>query len=106
AGTAAALSVNFGVALSGGGPWSLAAAQVTGSAVTATLLMVRSPVKVRFAWNPDFANKLIRFGVPLIGAGAMNQLILNTDYVIVNRYLGTATAGAYFLAFNISNWPM
>ncbi|MPY95488.1 MAG: oligosaccharide flippase family protein, partial [Acidimicrobiia bacterium] len=79
---------------------------VTGSAVTATLLIMRSPVKVRLAWQPDMARHLIRFGVPLIGAGALNQLILNTDYVIVNRYLGTAVAGAYFLAFNISNWPM
>ncbi len=106
AGTAAALIVNFSVALAGGGPWGLAAAQVSGSAVTATLLMVRSPVRVRMSWNPDRARSLIRFGAPLIGAGAMGQLILNTDYIIVNRYLGTAVAGAYFLAFNISNWPM
>ena len=28
---------------------------------------------------------------------ALNQLILNTDYVMVNRYLGTAVAGAYYL---------
>jgi PST family polysaccharide transporter len=69
-------------------------------------LLVLSPVKVRFAWKPDIARALLRFGVPLIGAGALNQLILNTDYIIVNRYLGTSVAGAYFLAFNISNWPM
>lgn len=105
-GTAAALCVNFSVALSGGGPWSLAAAQVTGSAVTATLLFLRSPTKVRFRWDREQARSLLRFGTPLIGAGALNQLILNSDYLIVNRYLGTAVAGAYFLAFNISNWPM
>lgn len=105
-GTAAALTVNFSVALAGGGPWSLAAAQVTGSAVTATLLIARSPVRVRFSWDRDLARQLIRFGGPLIAAGALNQLILNTDYVMVNRYLGTAVAGAYFLAFNVSNWPM
>ncbi|MPY95232.1 MAG: oligosaccharide flippase family protein, partial [Acidimicrobiia bacterium] len=64
AGTAASLTVNFVVAMNGGGPWSLAAAQVTGSAVTATLLIMRSPVKVRLAWQPDMARHLIRFGVP------------------------------------------
>ena len=39
-------------------------------------------------------------------AGALNQLILNSDYVVVNRYLSLGVAGAYFVAFNVANWPV
>jgi PST family polysaccharide transporter len=101
-----AVSLNFGLALAGFGAWSLAAGQVVGSLVTASLIIVRCPVRVRLRWQADQARALTRFGVPLMLAGTFNQLILNSDYVLVNRYLSLATAGAYFVAFNVSNWPV
>lgn len=96
----------FGLAFAGAGAWSLAAGQVVGAAITAVLLFARSPIRVRFRWDPARVPGLVRFGAPLMLAGALNQLILNTDYVVVNRYLSLGVAGAYFLAFNVANWPV
>jgi PST family polysaccharide transporter len=106
AGFVFAITVNFALAFAGFGAWSLAAGQVIGSVVTAGMIMVRCPMRVRLRWHTDQARALTRFGVPLMLAGTFNQLILNTDYVLVNRYLSLATAGAYFVAFNVSNWPV
>jgi PST family polysaccharide transporter len=106
AGLVSAIGINVALATAGAGAWSLAAGQASGSAVTAGLLLLRSPFKVRLRWNGPQARTLARFGMPLVVAGAFNQLILNTDYVVVNRYLGQATAGAYFVAFNVANWPV
>jgi len=96
----------FALAFAGAGAWSLAAGQVVGAAITAALLFARSPIRVRFGWEPSRVPGLVRFGAPLMLAGALNQLILNTDYVVVNRYLSLGVAGAYFLAFNVANWPV
>jgi PST family polysaccharide transporter len=106
AGLVCSLSVNIALAFAGLGVWSLAAGQVAGSGVTASLLLLRTPFRVRPRWNTERARSLVRFGLPLVVAGTFNQLILNSDYLVVNRYLGQATAGAYFVAFNVSNWPV
>jgi PST family polysaccharide transporter len=105
-GFAFAITTNFVLAFSGAGAWSLAAGQVIGSAVTGSLIMLRSPTRVRFRWTRKRVGPLARFGFPLMIAGTFGQLILNSDYVLVNRYLSLATAGAYFVAFNVSNWPV
>jgi PST family polysaccharide transporter len=99
-------TVVFGMAFAGAGAWSLAAGQVVGAAITASLLYVRAPVRARFRWDATRVPYLLRFGLPLMVAGAFNQLISNTDYVVVNRYQSLAVAGAYFVAFNVSNWPV
>lgn len=106
AGFALSIIVNLTLALGGAGPWALAVGQVAGSLVTALWLVLRSPVRARFGWQSWRARELLRFGLPMIVAGTLNQLVLNSDYVVVNRYLGAAVTGAYFLAFNVSNWPV
>jgi O-antigen/teichoic acid export membrane protein len=48
--------------------------------------------------------KLMRFGLPLaLGLGA-EAILLNIDYVIVGRILGTVALGFYLLAFNVASW--
>lgn len=106
AGTAVSVSVMLGVAAAGGGAWSLAAGQLAGVTVAALLLLAASPLRFGFGWQAAQARRLVAFGAPLIAGAAVGELLLNTDYVIVNRYLGASIAGAYFIAFNISNWPV
>jgi len=105
-GFAISLVVTFSLAFNGAGAWSLVWGQLTGVAITATILGIISPVGLMPGWSRSQARALVTFGVPLAAAGVLNQALLNTDYVVVNRFLGTAVAGAYFVAFNISNWPV
>src|SRR5205085_1312509 len=56
----------FSLAFAGAGAWSLAAGQVVGAAITATLLFMRSPIPVRFRWDPKRVPGLLRFGLPLM----------------------------------------
>ncbi|MDY7100050.1 MAG: oligosaccharide flippase family protein, partial [Actinomycetota bacterium] len=105
-GFGATMTTSISVAVAGGGAWALVLGQIVGVTVTAALMIWRSPAKPRPGWDTKVAKGLVSFGLPLAGAGILNQAILNADYVIVNRYLGTDVAGAYFFAFNISNWPV
>lgn len=98
--------VSITLALGGAGAWSLVWGQLCAVAVTATLILLRSPLTRWPSWNTAHAKYLLGFGLPLAGAGIVNQLILNVDYLIVNSELNLEIAGAYFIAFNISNWPV
>ncbi len=105
-GFGASIGLNVALAIAGWGPWALACGQVAGSLTTAAFLLRWSPVAIRFGFERATAAQLVRFGLPMVGAGVLNQLLLNSDFLIVSRQLGAAVTGAYFLAFNVSNWPV
>lgn len=48
---------------------------------------------------------LVQFGLPLAGANFVNFILLNVDYALVGRLMGTIALGTYVLAFNVSSWP-
>jgi PST family polysaccharide transporter len=49
---------------------------------------------------------MLKFGLPLAGASLLLLALVNVDFVVVGRVLGTAELGFYLLAFNLSTWPM
>jgi PST family polysaccharide transporter len=106
AGLSASLVVIFVLASRNAGAWSLAGGQLTGVVVTALLLAAGWRPRCRFGFDRRLGPSLARFGVPMIAAAAVGELVLNSDYVVVNRYLGVTSAGAYFIAFNVANWPV
>ncbi|HMA46567.1 MAG TPA: oligosaccharide flippase family protein, partial [Frankiaceae bacterium] len=57
-------------------------------------------------FDREEAVELLRFGLPLAGAGLLGFAVLNVDYVIVGRVLGPTALGLYLLAFNLSAWPV
>jgi PST family polysaccharide transporter len=55
-------------------------------------------------WNRTVARLVLGIGLPLAGANLIGFTLLNADYVLVGRSLGTHELGVYLLAFNVSNW--
>jgi PST family polysaccharide transporter len=106
AGLAVYIVTAIGLAASGAGPWSIAVGRVGGSAVAAVLLLIFSPSLPRPGFNRVQARKLVKFGVPLTTAALVAEGVMNADYLVVGKTLGTVTLGVYLLAFNLSTWPV
>ena len=98
--------VTIGLAVLGQGAWSLAWGAIVGNLVTGSLSVLWAPKRYAPGWNSAVAGGLIRFGLPLAGASLLLLALLNVDFVVVGRVLGTAQLGFYLLAFNLSTWPM
>lgn len=60
------------------------------------------------AYLPRFNRRhfgtVLRFGLPVAGAGLLQQVILNGDYLLVGYLLGAHQLGIYMLAFNVGSW--
>jgi O-antigen/teichoic acid export membrane protein len=98
-------AVALAMAAAGAGYWSLVAAALAQTAVSAvaTLSIVRHSLRPLFA-NRE-AGELLRFG---IGSGAstwVTYLAGNGDNFIVGRMLGAADLGLYTRAYSLMNLP-
>lgn len=94
------------LALSGNGAWSLAWGAIVGNLVTGALSIVWAPARYRPGFDRAIASQMLKFGLPLAGASLLLLALVNVDFVVVGRILGTADLGLYLLAFNLSTWPM
>lgn len=94
------------LAVLGFGPWALAIGQVAGNCVSAALLTIMAPFRVRPGFDRAIARSMLSFGIPLAFTSMVEYILLNADYVVVGSFLGPAALGFYLLAFNVSNWPV
>lgn len=94
------------LAVSGQGAWSLAWGAIVGNLVTGVLSLAWAPARYRPGFDRAIAGRMLRFGLPLAGASLLLLALVNVDFVVVGRILGTAELGLYLLAFNLSTWPM
>ena len=90
----------------GFGVMSLAVGRLAAQVVTLILQFVLSGERVRPGFNKQIAPEVLAFGLPVAGANVLSWALLNADNVVISRLAGPVALGFYFLAFNISNWPM
>lgn len=105
-GFAVSTPVTILLALAGQGAWSLAWGAVAGNLATGLFSVLWSPEKYRPGFDRAVAGGLLRFGLPLAGASLLLLALVNVDFVVAGRVLGTVQLGLYFLGFNLSTWPM
>lgn len=92
--------------LAGWGVMGLAVARLVSQAIALVLQFLLSGQKPRFGFDPALAPEILKYGIPVAGANMLSWALLNVDNVIIARLAGPIALGFYFLAFNISNWPM
>jgi lipopolysaccharide exporter len=90
----------------GFGVMALALGRLAAQLVTLILQFVLSGERVRPGFNRQVAPEVLAFGLPVAGANVLSWALLNLDNVVISRLAGPVALGFYFLAFNISNWPM
>src|ERR1700694_1060337 len=105
-GSVLSIGLSIALALAGEGAWSLAWGRLFGNMVNSSLVIRFSLKRYWPGFHRDAARRLLAYGVPLAGSTLLSVAVLNVDYVIVGRTLGTIALGFYLLAFNISSWPI
>lgn len=102
AGAVAALTV----AIAGFGPWAIVANWLVFSAVSTLLVWLLSDWAPRLMFSRESLRSLGGFGVKVFGARTMMWANVNVDNVLVGRFLGPTSLGAYSLAYNVMFLPM
>ncbi|PQZ91084.1 hypothetical protein CQ018_14050 [Arthrobacter sp. MYb227] len=92
--------------MSGWGVMALAISRVTAQFVTLMLQYIFAGERPKFGFNRTLTRQVLGFGLPVAGANLLSWVLLNADNVVVSRMAGPTALGFYFLAFNISSWPM
>lgn len=92
--------------LAGWGVMALAVSRVIAQMTAVALQFVLAGRRPRFGFDPALVPQVLAFGLPVAGANMLSWVLLNSDKVIISHLAGPAALGFYFLAFNISNWPM
>ena len=99
-------TVAIGLAVHGSGPYALAWATLAGTVAGGIVILITSPIRVWPGFDPVMARELVHFGAPLTGSAFLTFAVLNTDYIVVGHVLGPVALGFYYLAFNVSSWPV
>lgn len=103
--TVVATAVLLVLVVLGWGAMALALSRLAGQLTSSTLLIMLAPRRFLPGFNRHEARRLLRFGLPLIGASTLGFATVNLDNVAVGRISGAAPLGAYSLAFNVASWP-
>jgi PST family polysaccharide transporter len=100
----AGAAVTIVAAAAGAGVWSLIAGVLT-TAVLAPVLGLVVGVRIGFGWDHRYVGETLRWS-RVTGPGAViGVLLLQIDYLVVTRALGTAANGIYSFAFRIAFVP-
>ncbi|MCR1160104.1 oligosaccharide flippase family protein [Paenarthrobacter sp. UW852] len=90
----------------GWGVMALAVGRLISQALSLLVQFRLARTRFRFGFDKSVAPAVIAFGVPVAGANLLSWALLNVDNVAISRLAGPVALGFYFLAFNISTWPM
>ena len=81
--------------------WSLLWGQLAGFLVNTILLWWAVPWRPSFRFVGHYVPPMLKYGYHMVVINILGILTLNTDYLLVGRFLGPAALGIYTLAFRV-----
>jgi len=94
-------AASIGFALAGFGPWSLIWGQLLGTLISSITYWIVTPWRPSFVFNFNMAYSLLKYGLAVIFGELLSLILLNLDYLLVGRYMGSEKLGVYSLAFRM-----
>ena len=105
AATFGAALIRFGVALAGGGAWSLVSGYTaSGLFILAGALLAR-PFRPAFSFRMTPILPLVQFGLRSASANLFEQIFKNVDSLLVGWFYGAAQLALYRVAFGLAMEP-
>ena len=89
---------------SGTGPLAFAWARVVAQVIQGLCMTFSATPHYRPRWVPSAARSALRLALPLAGANFVSCVLLNADYALLARFIGSRGLGLYMLAFNVASW--
>jgi O-antigen/teichoic acid export membrane protein len=102
----AASIVGVIIALAGGGAWAIVIQLLVADSVSSVLVWRFCPWRPRFIYSFSSLRDLGPFGAKTMGTRFLWYLRLNTDNLLIGRYLGSRPLGIYSLAYNLMFAPV
>ncbi len=99
-------AISLLLAVAGYGAMSLGVGRIAGTVLSAVMLLIWSPTRLRFGFDPKIARDLVRFGLPLAGSSVVLFAAGYADQISTGALLGATALGYYVLAANLSSWPV
>ena len=99
--TSISCAVAIVLAALGSGPWAIVAQDLTITSVSTILLWRSSSWRPSWRVSRDSLRTIMRFGGNVFGARFTDWGAKNTDNLLVGRFLGASSLGAYSVAFNV-----
>ncbi len=93
--------VSIVLALLGFGPWSLILGQLSGAMIAVVAFWWVLPWRPTFRIVGHLARSLLNYGLKIVSVDMLAIVLLNVDYLLVGRYLGTEALGVYTVGFRI-----
>jgi len=93
------------LAFHGFGVWSLVWSQLLDAALTAGLVWVVSPWRLRWHFDRKLAGEMFSYGRNIVGSQVLIFLITNLDDAFVGKLRGTGDLGLYNRAYTYANLP-
>lgn len=106
AGAIVGSAVGIAAAAMGAGAWALVVQQLSAGAISTILLWWFSSWRPRFVYSLTSLRSLGGFGLNLFGKSVLDYTNRNADNVLVGRFLGAASLGAYTVAYNLMTLPL
>ncbi len=98
--------IGIGLALVGGGVWSLVVQTLATTFLSTLLLWRSSSWRPRWVFFGDEIRAVSSFSLNLTGFNVFNYFARNADYLLIGRYLGADDLGYYTLAYRILLFPV
>lgn len=92
--------------LSGWGVMALAFSRIASQLVSLVSFYILAGMAPKFGFDKKLAPEILAFGIPVAGANFLSWVLLSSDNIVISNIAGPVLLGYYYLAFNISNWPM
>lgn len=105
AGILAGAALGIALAVAGYGPWAIIAQQLAASSVSTVLLWTFSSWRPRFTYSLASLRSLAGFSSNVFGTRLIFYVSRNADNLLIGRFLGAASLGAYALAYNVMLLP-
>lgn len=88
-------------AMAGFSFWSLIIGQLAGVTASTIALWFAHPWRpsFHFIWNKS--REFLKFGMHIVVINAINIVLVNTDYLVIGRFMDATALGVYTLAFRI-----
>jgi O-antigen/teichoic acid export membrane protein len=94
-------AVAIPMALVGFGAWTIIGQAICTAAVSAFLVWRLSTWRPKWMYSRESLRTFGSFGIKTLFSKILGYLILNTDNLLIGRYLGSTALGVYTIAYNV-----
>lgn len=96
--------VTLALATAGFGAWSIIYGILARTAIQFPIVWKLVPLTPRLRFDLQVAKQILKFGLPLTGAGILTYYYWNVDDFMVGKMLGNKQLGYYWMAFKFPHY--